>query len=471
MINASKIFLLDMYPSSGLGRTLKEILSASSQSQVEIHEESAAITGDSFYNRLSGILLQSDPDLIGVVLSPGHLKQVDTLFRKLSGQNGLALPLLVVIENCNPEEAVSLLKLGVADFITAPLKAIDVLPRIWRLIQHARKSMTLTYTLKEELGLRQLVGKSPVFIHEINKISLMAKCDTTVLITGETGTGKELFARAIHYLSPRAGQPFVPVNCGAIPAELVENELFGHVRGAFTGAAASQPGLIHESNGGTLFLDEIDCLPLPAQVKLLRFLQDKSYRRLGSGKMHPADVRVTAASNIKLEAAVEEGKFRRDLFYRLNVIPVTLPPLRERKDDIPLLAQHFLLKYASEFNKRITGFTFQALQGLIVHEWPGNVRELENIIERAVVFTMHHVIRDEDLSLPVHETARGVESFQTAKTRIINEFEKRYIQDLLIAHQGNITKASKTARKNRRAFWELIRKHRISAQQYKSVQL
>ncbi len=471
MINAAKMFLLDMYPSSGLGRRLKEILSASSQSEVELHEESAAIISDSFYNHLSGILQQCDPALIGIILSPGHLKQPDTFFKKFSGINELALPLLVVIENCNPDEAISLLKLGAADFITPPFNAVDVLPRIWRLIQHTRKRRTLTHTIKEELGLKQLVGESPVFLGEINKIPLMAKCDATVLITGETGTGKELYARAIHYLSPRAGQPFVPVNCGAIPAELVENELFGHVRGAFTGAATSQPGLIQESNGGTLFLDEIDSLPLLAQVKLLRFLQDKNYRMLGSGKMHLADVRVVAASNIKLEVAIEEGRFRRDLFYRLNVIPAILPPLRARKEDIPILAQHFLIKYASEFNKRITGFNFQALQKLIVYEWPGNVRELENIMERAVVFTMHHQIRNEDLSLPEHETIRGVEPFHAAKARIINEFEKRYIQDLLIAHQGNITKASKTAQKNRRAFWELIRKHSIKAENFKTGQV
>src|SRR5215813_6052247 len=197
-----------------------------------------------------------------------------------------------------------------------------------RLQKQVSESETVTQTLKEKLGLRQLIGESPAFLAEIRKIPAVARCEVSVLISGETGTGKEVCARAIHYLSPRAPHPFVPINCGAIPAELVENELFGHERGAFTDAATSQSGLIHEAEGGTLFLDEVDSLPALAQVKLLRFLQEKEYRRLGSTRTYQANVRVIAATNSDLEEAVRTGKLRRDLYYRLNILQLTLPPLR-----------------------------------------------------------------------------------------------------------------------------------------------
>ncbi len=329
----------------------------------------------------------------------------------------------------------------------------------------------LVHELKERIGLKQLVGKSPVFLAEIEKIPSIAKCSANVLISGETGTGKEMCARAIHYLSPRNDKPFVPVNCGAIPVELVENELFGHVRGAFTGADSSQTGLINEANDGTLFLDEIDCLSPPAQVKLLRFLQAKEYRQLGSTKMHQADVRVIAATNINIEEAVKKEKLRQDLYYRLNIIPFMLPPLRERKEDIPLLADHFLDKYTTEFNKQIAAFTPDAMQKLMSYEWPGNVRELENIIERAVVFSKQTVIQSIDIALPCSEITEPDKSFQKAKSEAVAQFEKNYIWNILFAHQGNITKAAKAAQKNRRAFWELIRKHKIEVQDFKSGSL
>jgi DNA-binding NtrC family response regulator len=372
-------------------------------------------------------------------------------------------PVIVIFEGFKPEEIIELLKLGVADFIIPPLKAIDVLPRVWRLSEHTHRQETLVYRLKERIGLGQLVGQSPAFLLEIKKIPLLAKCEASVLISGETGTGKELCARAIHYLSPRANKPFVPASCGAIPLELVENELFGHVQGAFTSASSSRPGLIHEAQGGTLFLDEIDCLPLLAQVKFLRFLQEKEYRQLGASKVHHADVRIIAATNIDLEKAMKEGRFRHDLYYRLNIIPLSLPPLRDRKGDIPLLAQHFLADYALEFNKHVEGLASEALQKLVAYDWPGNVRELENVIERAVVFSSQILLQSSDIILPYSEPLVK-ESLRTAKSKVIAQFEKNYVQELLLAYRGNITKAAKAAQKNRRAFWELIRKYRINVQ-------
>jgi two-component system response regulator GlrR len=359
------------------------------------------------------------------------------------------------------------LKNGAADFITPPLKEIDILPRIWRLLEGKTNEETLTLKLKKKLGLKQMVGESVPFLEEIKKIPIVASCDAGVLISGETGTGKELCARAIHYLSPRSSEPFVPFNCGAIPTDLMENELFGHVQGAFTGAATPQPGLISEADAGTLFLDDVDCLTLLSQVKLLRFLQEKEYRQLGSAKVCQADVRVISATNTDLETAVEKGKLRQDLFYRLNVIPVALPALRDRREDIPLIARHFLNKYSIEFDKQLSGFASKALQTLMLYDWPGNVRELEHVVERAVLFCDHRVIRESDICLPNNKSTKCKMTFKQAKAEVISRFEKDFINKLLHTHQGNITRAAQSAKKNRRAFWELIRKHQIDVRTFK----
>jgi DNA-binding NtrC family response regulator len=297
---------------------------------------------------------------------------------------------------------------------------------------------------------------------------MIAKCDANVLIAGETGTGKELYARAIHYGSSREGRPFTPVNCGAIPTELVENELFGHERGAYTSAATFQAGLIEEANGGTLFLDEIDCLPVFAQVKLLRFLQEKEYRPLGSAKIRRADVRIIAASNLNLEDAVAQGRVRQDLYYRLNIISLILPPLRERREDIPLLARHFLARYAVELDKEVDDFSQEAMQLLMVHHWPGNVRELEHVIERALVLCEGSVLEASDMVISPAGKTGAQQSLQEAKAREIARFERDYIHGLLSACKGNITRAAQVAKKNRRAFWQLIQKHHIDVAQFKT---
>jgi two-component system, NtrC family, response regulator GlrR len=378
----------------------------------------------------------------------------------------LTKPVIVVCDSCDTSEMMEILRLGAADFITAPVRDQDLIPRMWHLTAQKKDDFRLTESLKERLGLENLIGQNVSFLLEVKKIRVVARCDVSVLITGETGTGKELFARAIHYLSPRSGRPFVAVNCGSIPAELAENELFGHVRGAYTGADSSVQGLISEADGGTLFLDDVDCLPLSIQVKLLRFLQEKEYRRLGSSKNISADVRVLASSNGDLMKAVEERNFRKDLYYRLNVVLFRLPPLRERLDDIPLLANHFLKKYAHEFGKDIQLVSERAISQLADHNWIGNVRELENVIERAIVFASGPVIDDIQISqggqmrvLPINHSI----SLKEAKAKAIEEFEKDYIERLLSANGGNIARAARAAQKNRRAFFELMRKHNIVA--------
>lgn len=354
------------------------------------------------------------------------------------------------------------LELGVRDFLLPPLRPLDVRLRLRHLLSAQHREAMEFVRMRKRVGLAQLVGESPALLTQVRKIPLLAECEATVLITGETGTGKELCARALHYLSCRSGQPFVPVNCGAIPVELVENELFGHAAGAFTGAGAAQPGLIRQAEGGTLFLDEVDSLPLAAQVKLLRFLQDKEFRPLGARASERANVRVVAASNARLEAAVKERRLREDLYYRLNILHLALPPLRERPEDIPLLARHFLAHYAAEFGRPAREFAPGALRKLAQHGWPGNVRELENAIAHSVALSRQTILGAGDLDLPVAEEA-GLpgESFRQLKARIVQEFERSYLSALLARHHGNIAQAARAAQKNRRAFFQLMRKHRI----------
>jgi two-component system response regulator GlrR len=321
--------------------------------------------------------------------------------------------------------------------------------------------------LTEKFGLQQIIGRSPALLAATGKIPVVAKADTSVLILGETGTGKEVVGRAIHYLSPRAGEPFVPVNCGAIPVELIENELFGHERGAFTGAGASRNGLIQEAEKGTLFLDEVNTLPLLAQVKLLRFLQSKEFRPLGSTKSLQGDVRIIAASNANLELEVAAGAMRQDLFYRLNVVPIVLPPLRERSTDILLLANHFLVQYAARLNSPATTFSPEAERKLLLYRWPGNVRELEHVIERIVVLSTNEVIEADEIVLSGEDNNLNRLSFQEMKRKVISQFETDYIQSLLTAYRGNVSQAAQAAQKERRTFWELCRKHKIDVQKFR----
>lgn len=406
-----------------------------------------------------------DPRLIFLICSLDRLGRCEEELATIKSMSDV--PIIVAIENCSPDQAFELLKNGASDFVTSPFHATDVLPRAWKLLREPTSDGKPEVNVDRHSQTKRLVGESQAFCEQSKKIPLIAGCEANVLIVGETGTGKELYARAIHYGSRRAGRPFMPVNCGAIPVELVENELFGHARGAFTSASNQQIGLIEEANGGTLFLDEIDCLPFFAQVKLLRFLQEKEYRPLGSARMRRANVRIIAASNLNLEEAVGNGKVRQDLFYRLNIISLLLPPLRDRREDIPLLARHFLVKYAREFEKEISNFSKEALQLLMVYSWPGNVRELEHAVERAIVLCESDVIQASDLLLSNSQLDDQRESLREAKAREIARFEKNYIQGVLSVCKGNITRAAEVAKKNRRAFWQLIQKHEIDVHRFR----
>lgn len=454
---AEKVWVVELAAEYSLSQELAAVLGTAPQFQVVVHP-----------NLPEHVPLPAEggPRAVFLIVPPeSAVSAREALCNTRREAEGV--PVLLVAETAAPEEVYSLLELGAADFLTPPIRSANVLPRLWRCLEHRKQPDPVVHGLKQKLGLRHLVGESEAFVELIRKIPLVAGCDASVLICGETGTGKELCARAVHYLSPRSAKPFVAVNCGALPLDLVENELFGHERSAYTGAGGPQPGLVAEADGGTLFLDEIDTLLPSAQVKLLRFLQEKEYRPLGSPKLRRADVRVLAATNVDPEQAVDDGRLRRDLYYRVATIPLELPPLRERSEDVPLLTQHFLRKFRERFERRrVDSVSPSAMQKLLDYDWPGNVRELENVVERAVVLCDgKRTIGIGEVQLP--RGAPKAESFRDAKARVVERFERRYLKQMLIAHGGNISHAATAAKKNRRAFWELIRKHGIDARQFR----
>ncbi len=340
--------------------------------------------------------------------------------------------------------------------------------------------------LKREFALGQILGNSKAIKNLKTNLNRISSCDVNVLITGESGTGKELVARAIHYLSDRNRKPFIPVNCGAIPENLFENELFGHLKGAYTDASFQQSGLVKEAEGGTLFLDEIGTISPYIQTKLLRLIQEGEYRPLGSSKNIKADIRLIAATNIDLQLLVEKNKFREDLFYRLNVVPFRIPPLRERKDDIPILIKHFVKKYSKEHNKTVREIPTEVMNVLVSYSWPGNIRELENKIQLLVVMSTSSVITTKDIQLttdkPISKelviehinvvkekiaNQSEIETFNVARKKVSDLFEKSYLTQLLTLYKGDMVKAAEQAGKSRTALWNLLKKQNLSPKQFR----
>jgi DNA-binding NtrC family response regulator len=349
------------------------------------------------------------------------------------------------------EKAVKATKLGAFDFITKPFKNDEILLVVGNGIQQRRllmENLQLKASFKDRFAFKNIVGKSVQMQKIFDFITHVGPSRSTVLIYGESGTGKELVAKAFHVCSPRADGPFVTVNCGNIPTELLESELFGHVKGAYTGATTSKKGLFEIAHGGSLFLDEIGSISFEMQAKLLRVLQEREFRRLGGLENIKVDVRIIAATNIDLQKAVEESRFRDDLYYRLNVISVKLPPLRDRKEDIPLLADHFIHKYDAENGKNIKGIDSDALKLLMEHDWPGNVRELENVVERAVVLTIgDHITQDyfpRSLleGLEPREVRVMLPEAGISLKREVEDFERKLILTALQRSEGNQKRAA-----------------------------
>jgi len=311
-------------------------------------------------------------------------------------------------------------------------------------------------------ALTNLVGASPAFLATVHLIRRISSCDATVLVQGETGTGKELAARAIHYLGSRRDAPFVPLNCGAIPESLVESELFGYARGAFTDARESRQGVIAQAEGGTLFLDEIEAMGARGQVALLRFLQDHEYRPVG-GSPRGADVRVVASSNVDLPALVAQGRYRQDLLFRLNIFLLELPPLRDRGDDVVLLAETFVKRFCRQYRKPAMVLHPDAAAQLRARDWPGNVRELENLIHRAVVLGDAPVLRLDAAANGGAAAGRlTARRFREAKASAIAAFEKAYLAELLARTRGNLSLAARLSGKERSRLGKLVRKHGLS---------
>ncbi|MCX7822500.1 MAG: sigma-54 dependent transcriptional regulator [Syntrophobacterales bacterium] len=370
------------------------------------------------------------------------------------------------------ESAVEATKKGAFDYVTKPFRKdriIHVVQQAVRWREMWLENLRLRQELLEKAGYPSLIGNSQAIALVREQITKVAKTSATVLITGESGTGKELVAKAIHAHSTRHDKPFIPINCSAIPESLLESELFGYVKGAFTGATKDKKGLIEEAQGGTLFLDEIGDLSPTLQVKLLRLLQEGEYRPIGSNTIKKADVRYIAATNRDLKEKIEKGEFREDLFYRLNVFNIHIPPLRERREDIELLAYHFLSRYASVHGKPIKGFNQEAVKRLLAHSWPGNVRELENTIERGVIMATSELITPSDLFPEYNHQAPGPLNiptdptifdlpFKEAKGKLLDEFQLRYLQRLLEKHNGNISQTARECGLKRQHIYRLLKK-------------
>ncbi len=386
---------------------------------------------------------------------------------RLPGMDGLELlarirltnsvsPVILMTAFGTVESAVEAMRKGANDFLTKPF-SLDHLTTVVERALEVRALRDENRKLREELGhrydLNNIIGRSAPMQEVFQMVMRVAAAKSTVLIAGESGVGKDLIARAIHYHSPRRERPFVKINCTAIPENLMESELFGYEKGAFTGASASKPGKFEEANTGTVFLDEIGDVTPSVQVKLLRILQERQFERLGSNKTVSIDVRVIAATNQDLRVALEQGTFREDLFYRLNVVPINMPPLRKRKEDIAYLAEYFVRKYGREAGRAMEGISAEALRVLEGHHWPGNVRELENVIERAVVLSHGTLLDAADIRIDdLHRRPVSSEDQFLPPGMTLEEYERYLIQESLRRADGNKSQAARLLGLTRNAF-------------------
>jgi two-component system response regulator HydG len=420
------------------------------------------------------------PDVALVDLMMPKLNGLEMLSRAKAA--GSATEFVMMTAHGGLEEAVTAVKLGAYHFLTKPFESNEIVVlTIAQAAEHKRlvdRTHRLERALEAKERFGELIGNSPRMLEVYRLIEGVATATSTVLILGESGTGKELVARAIHQRGARASKPFVAVNCAAIPKDLVESELFGHVRGAFTGAQSARAGLFETAHTGTIFLDEVGDLPLATQVKLLRTLQEGEVKRVGSDETRNVDVRVLAATNVDLRSHIDAGSFRTDLYYRLNVISISLPPLRERGDDVLLLAYHFIDKYARRLGRESKRLGPDATQATTSYAWPGNVRELEHAIERAVVFAQGPLISARDLPAemrpdtipsPSTRSSRGTGRlalpaqitdlpFAEAKRVAMLQFEEAYVAEMMRRSSGNVSEAARQAGVDRSNFKRIVRK-------------
>jgi DNA-binding NtrC family response regulator len=372
------------------------------------------------------------------------------------------VPVILMTAFGSIETAIEAMKRGAYHYIVKPFKLAEIDVSVKRACEHRalqRENVVLRQELKQNWALGGVIGKSPGMRSVFDLVQRVSQATANVLITGESGTGKEMIARAIHENGARAKKPFIAINCTAIPDTLLESELFGHAKGSFTGAIQRKRGLFEEASGGTLFLDEIGDLDVTLQAKLLRVIQEKKVRAVGENVARDVDVRLLAATHKDLKTAMKEGRFREDLFYRLSVIPIVIPPLRERKEDIPLLADYFLKKYSAANGAKVTSFTKKAIAKLMGLRWEGNVRELENVIERAIVLSPGPYIDDTDIPSGTEVSAEEFFSGATSDYPTIEQLEKRYIQLILEKTAGRKDKAAQILGMNRRTLYRKEREY------------
>jgi DNA-binding NtrC family response regulator len=422
----------------------------------------------------------NDPDVMLIDLMMPGVSGMDVLREVKSLKPDVECVMMTAYSKV--EDAVAAVRAGAYDFLTKPFASFDAVAITVAKAAERRRLIAKTRSLEEQLdrgdsgGFAEIIGQSSAMRAVFRLVEGVAAASSTVLILGESGTGKELIARAIHRRSARATRPFVAVNCSSIPDTLIESELFGHVKGAFTNANTSRAGLFEVADKGTLFLDEVGDLSLAAQVKLLRALQEGEIKRVGSNETRVVDVRVVAATNVDLAEKITAGRFREDLYYRLNVIPIELPALRERRDDVPILAQHFLRKFARKSGKEIRRLSPEALAALTAFGWPGNVRQLENAIERAVVLARGDELTVDDLpdamgekavakpadtgnAIDVVARALADVPYAEAKRRVVRDFDRAYALHLLERSNGNVSEAARLAGLDRSNFRRVLRKH------------
>ncbi|HXG53600.1 MAG TPA: sigma-54 dependent transcriptional regulator [candidate division Zixibacteria bacterium] len=391
------------------------------------------------------------------------------------------MPTIILTAHGSIESAVEAMRRGAYSYVTKPFDPRDLLLQIDRALEHRRLNTEirrLKELLEEKYNFDNIIARSSKMRAVLDVVTRIAKLDSTVHIHGESGTGKELIAKAIHLASGRKDKPFVALNCAALPETLLESELFGHEKGAFTGALKSTKGLFTQADGGTLFLDEIGDMPLSTQSKLLRVLQERQFYPVGSEVAVEVDVRVIVATNKDLEEQVRKGLFRDDLFYRIHVIPIHLPPLRERKEDIVPLVESFLKKFSQQMKKDVKGIAPEALRKLMLHDWPGNVRELENTIEYAVAMTQKDLITEdyvlqarnapvEAAEKPDREAARGGADGLRPLKDARDAFERDYLVQVLSMTEGNVSQAARLAGKYRADFYDLLKKHDLKVEAFK----
>lgn len=418
-------------------------------------------TADSGETALASIAVARPAAVVSDLRMPG----IDglQLFEAIHRQHP-AMPVIILTAHGTIPDAVAATQRGIFGFLTKPFDSQELLQKVAAAVSLSGDDPTAEFSGNGQWR-EGIITRSPRMEDLLRQARLVADSDASVLIYGESGTGKELLARAIHRASPRADKPMVGVNCGAIPGELLESELFGHARGAFTGAVASHKGLFQAADGGTLFLDEIGDMPLPLQVKLLRVLQEGEVRPVGATQSVPVDVRVISATHRDLDAQKAAGLFREDLYYRLNVVSLRLPNLAERREDIPLLSAHFLRRLAERYRKAPPSLAPDAMALLVAAPWPGNVRQLLNLLEQAVALTTTSVIPATTVQHALKEDASALVPFEEAR----KSFERDYLVRLLKITGGNVTQAAQLAKRNRTEFYKLLQRHRLEPSMFKDA--